>query len=113
MQDTAYYTNSTAPDLLKFVQALESNKFVSAQTLAVLETGKVSTRPGGPRYGYGFNEWVVAGHRIVGHGGGAPGVNTMLQIYPDLRYCVIVLSNYDPPAAEDIAAKARDLLLNK
>ena len=104
---------STALDLLRFAQALESNKLVSAHTLEVLETGKVSTRPGGPRYGYGFNEWHVLGHRIVGHGGGAPGVNTMLQIYPDLGYCVIVLSNYDPPAAEDVAAKARDLLLNR
>lgn len=102
---------STAPDLLKFVQALESNKLVSAHSVELLESGKVSTRPGGPRYGYGFNEWHVSGHRIVGHGGGAPGVNTMLQIYPDLGYCVIVLSNYDPPAAEDVAARARDLLL--
>jgi len=102
---------STAPDLLKFVQALETNRLVSAHTLEVLETGKISTRPGGPRYGYGFNEWEVDGQRIVGHGGGAPGVNTMLQIYPESGYCVIVLSNYDPPAAEEVAARARDLLL--
>ena len=103
---------STAPDLLRFVEALENDKLVNADSLKVLQTGKVVTRPGGPRYGYGFNEWEVGGHRIVGHGGGAPGVNTMLQIYPDLGYSVIVLSNYDPPAAEDIAAKARELLLN-
>ena len=102
---------SSAPDLLKFVEALESYKLVNAHSLDLLQAGKVDTRPGGPRYGYGFIEWKFAGHRIVGHGGGAPGVNTMLQIYPDTGYCVIVLSNYDPPAAEDIAAKAREELL--
>jgi D-alanyl-D-alanine carboxypeptidase len=103
---------STAQDLLKFVEALENNKLVSSSSLEILQTGKVATRPGGPRYGYGFNDWNVSGHRIVGHGGGAPGVNTMLQIYPDIGYSVIVLSNFDPPAAENIAAKARELLLN-
>jgi hypothetical protein len=36
----------------------------------------------------------------------------MLQIYPDIGYSVIVLSNFDSPAAEEIAAKARELLLN-
>jgi hypothetical protein len=56
--------------------------------------------------------WEVSGHRIVGHGGGAPGVNAMLQIYPDIGYSVIGLSNFDPPAAEEIAAKAREVLLN-
>lgn len=101
---------STAPDLLRFVEALENNKLVNARSLALLQTGKVDTRPGGPRYGYGFIEWEAAGHRIVGHGGGAPGVNTMLQIYPDMGYSIIVLSNFDPPAAEEIAAKARELL---
>jgi hypothetical protein len=34
----------------------------------------------------------------------------MLQIYPDLGYTVIVLSNFDPPAAENIAAKVREQL---
>jgi CubicO group peptidase (beta-lactamase class C family) len=70
----------------------------------------VATRPNGPKYGYGFYEWRVNGIRIIGHGGGGPGVNGMLQIYPDLGYTVIVLSNFDPPAAENIAAKAREQL---
>jgi CubicO group peptidase (beta-lactamase class C family) len=102
---------STAPDLLKFVNALENNKLVNASSLEILQTGKVATRPGGPQYAYGFNVWTAGGHRIVGHGGGAPGVNTMLQIYPDLGYSVIVLSNFDPPAAEGIAAQAREYLI--
>jgi len=75
-----------------------------------ISKGKLQATESG--YGYGLRiSTDCRFERIVGHGGGAPGVNTMLQIYPDQEYCVIVLSNYDPPSAEDIAAKAREVLL--
>ncbi len=32
---------------------------------------------------------------MIGHNGGAPGVDGNIDIYPDLGYTVIVLSNYD------------------
>jgi hypothetical protein len=34
----------------------------------------------------------------------------MVQFNPQGNYTVIVLSNFDPPAAEEIAAKAREVL---
>jgi CubicO group peptidase (beta-lactamase class C family) len=34
-----------------------------------------------------------------GHGGGAPGMNGELRVYPQLGYVVVGLSNLDPPAA--------------
>jgi len=102
---------STVGDLLNFVNALESHKLVNAASLALIQKGKVNTSFPDQQYGYGFIEWKVGQTRIVGHGGGAPGVNTMLQIYPDLGYTVIVLSNYDPPAAEQVADAARDAIL--
>lgn len=40
----------------------------------------------------------------VGHGGGAPGMNGDLRIYPQSGYVVAVLSNLDPPAAQRISA---------
>jgi CubicO group peptidase (beta-lactamase class C family) len=36
-------------------------------------------------------------------GGGAPGINAFLQIDTKSGYVLVVLSNYDPPAAEDVA----------
>jgi hypothetical protein len=43
----------------------------------------------------------------MGHGGGALGGNTMPQIFcREMGYSVIVLSNFDPPVAEEIAAKS-------
>jgi CubicO group peptidase (beta-lactamase class C family) len=101
---------STVEDLLRFSEALMKGNLVSPSSLQELTEGKMATRPNGPKYGYGFLEWRVNGIRIIGHGGGGPGVNSMLQIYPELGYTVIVLSNFDPPAAENIAAKAREQL---
>ena len=37
--------------------------------------------------------------RSYGHGGGAPGMNGELRIFPGLGYVVVGLSNLDPPAA--------------
>ena len=48
--------------------------------------------------------WLENGLGSVGHGGGAPGMNGDLRIYPSTGYVVAVLSNLDPPAASDISA---------
>ena len=58
----------------------------------------VARRPGGAGYGFGFQ----AG-KFFGHGGGAPGMNGDLAIFPDTGYVVVVLSNLDPPAAGRVA----------
>ncbi len=47
------------------------------------------------KYGFGFGELYKNNIRIIGHNGGAPGVEGQIDIYPDLGYSVIVLSNYD------------------
>ena len=52
---------------------------------------------------------MVNGHRVVGHGGGFPGINSQLDIYSGLGYDVAVMSNYDPPAAMHVAGKLRSL----
>jgi hypothetical protein len=37
-----------------------------------------------------------------GHGGGAPGMNGELHVFPELGYVVVSLSNLDPPAASEL-----------
>ena len=95
---------STAPDLLKFAQALRANKLVSAELTEKLTSGKVDT-PMGAKYGYGFMDQSIEGKSVRGHGGGAPGINSYLDIFWDGSYTVIVQGNYDPPAAQDIGGK--------
>jgi D-alanyl-D-alanine carboxypeptidase len=84
---------STAGDLLRFAQALESGKLISKASLAA------ATTPYKEQYGYGFGIEEEGSLRSYGHSGGAPGMNGELRIFPQLGYVVISLSNLDPPAA--------------
>ena len=49
-------------------------------------------------------------HWGIGIAGGAPGINAMLEMDGQTGYTIIVLSNYDPPAARDIAQMIRRYL---
>ena len=93
---------STARDLLKFAQALESGKLVSKASLAEATKGNLMMGQAG-KYGFGFLEAGEGSLRRYGHGGGARGMNGELRIYPESGYVVVVLSNLDPPAATRIA----------
>ena len=61
-------------------------------------------RPGRKRqhYGYGFGVQGEGPLRSYGHGGGAPGMNGDLRVFPQLEYVVVGLSNLDPPAASGL-----------
>jgi CubicO group peptidase (beta-lactamase class C family) len=100
---------STAVDLIKFARALRGHRLVGPELTERVMAGKVDSFPG-EKYAYGFVEEVVNGHRIVGHNGGFPGINSQLDIYSDLGYDVAVMSNYDPPAATLVANKLRSLI---
>ena len=84
---------STVRDLMRFAQALSSGKLISKSSLAE------ATREHRPQYGYGFGVQGAGPLRSYGHGGGAPGMNGELRIFPRLGYVVVGLSNLDPPAA--------------
>ena len=93
---------STVEDLQKFAQALRNHKLLDTQYTEMLTTGKVDTGGGG-KYAYGFRDQTSGGVRSYGHGGGAPGMNGELTIYPQSGYVVSVLANIDPPAAQRVA----------
>ncbi len=83
---------STAPDLLRFSQALLADKLLPKR----------------------WTDWVFSGNldgpgrRNIGVAGGSPGVNGVLEIEPP--YTIVVLSNFDPPSAEEIAREGRRAL---
>jgi D-alanyl-D-alanine carboxypeptidase len=87
---------STVGDLLRFAQALSSETLISKSML------EEATRPHQPDYGHGFGVQGEGSLRSYGHGGGAPGMNGELRIYPELGYVVASLSNLDPPSASEL-----------
>jgi D-alanyl-D-alanine carboxypeptidase len=93
---------STVEDLTRFAHALLTHKLLTPDTTKLLITGKVKDGPE-TRYAYGFQDARdTDGNGWVGHGGGAPGINGDLKIYPNNGYIVAVLANLDPPAAQRI-----------
>ena len=89
---------TTAGDLLRFAQALQAGTLVSKATLALATSAR--SKMGSRDYGYGFQVGGAGPLWSYGHGGGAPGMNGELRIYPQPGYVVVALSNLDPPVAQ-------------
>ena len=91
---------STAEDLLRFTNAVLGDKLLSPPYtdwyLSGVEPG-AGTPP--PR-----------AQGDLGWSGGAPGINAVLQADLATGYTVIVLGNYDPPAAGNVAKTIRRIL---
>lgn len=100
---------STVGDLLRFDRALREATLASSDTVATLIEGKVDVPRPGVRYAYGFEDDRSGAERIVGHGGGAPGISGKLDMYWDLDATVVALGNHDF-VAEAISMKANRLL---
>jgi CubicO group peptidase (beta-lactamase class C family) len=81
---------STAADLLRFANALLADKLLPAR----------------------WTNWVFGGfdakQRNLGIAGGSPGVNAVVEIEPP--YTLVVLSNFDPPSAQEIGQALRPML---
>lgn len=94
---------STVEDFLRFANALTNHQLLSGQSTELLTTGKVDT-PRGVKYAFGLMD-AAPGTPLhhFGHGGGAPGMNGDLEIYPQAGYVIVVLSNLDPPAASRVS----------
>ncbi len=84
---------STAPDLLRYARALTRGTLVGAEWVDSLVRDPANT--GRSR---GFEVGAIAGRRYFGHLGGAPGMNSMLRVFPELGYTLVVLSNFDSGA---------------
>ena len=90
---------STTGDLLRWEQGLFGGKVLSATSL------KKMTTPFKSDYAFGLTVRDVKAGRVIEHGGGIEGFNTLLAYYPDDKVTVVVLSNVNGNAPADMAAK--------
>ena len=82
---------STAPDLLKFANAIENGTFAVPQSLRTIK------------------DRMTAGllSKKAGFGGGGPGINAIFRAGLGSGYTLVVLSNYDSPSASTVFRKIR------
>ena len=100
---------STTGDMLRFADALMANHLLNADLTKRLTSGG-ATIPGGGFYPYDLHDKTADARPYIGHGGGAPGMNGQLRIFPDSNYVIVVLANRDPPIAGVIANFISDRL---
>lgn len=89
---------STVDDLRAFATALREHRLLDAAHTTLAITPRVAAG-GASRWGLGFRIQSRNGAPCYGHGGGAPGVNGDLAIYPGSGYVTAVLSNRGHPTA--------------
>ena len=81
--------------MLNFDRALRSGALVSQKTWKLLITERAGPPEGNKKWGYGFiienNEKLG---RFVGHTGGFFGISSVLDMYLDTGYTLVIMSNY-------------------
>ena len=91
---------STLDDMRSFVRALLNGKLISARYSEWMLTGVLpQTDPPLPLKQGG-----------MGLAGGVPGVNALLDFSAETGNIVVVLANYDPPAAEAVGKRIREAM---
>ena len=97
---------STVVDLWRFANAIRRHVIVGPDAASAVFT----RYPAPARGGYGGFHMTIGGTNIAGMNGGSNGISAWLDLYLDLGHTVAVLSNYDIPAAPEVANRARQLL---
>lgn len=97
---------STVGDLLKFAEALRTNRLLKPETTRLMLSAKPDEMS--PQYGLGTQVFTPDG-RIVGHTGGGPGTASAVEIHLDGGYVAIALSNMNR-GGNGITRYARELI---
>jgi CubicO group peptidase (beta-lactamase class C family) len=100
---------STTQDILKFANAINSNKLISPDSYEILMEGRPELNASFHSYGFFVSQGVVG--RVASHKGDGRGMNCQFRLYLDSGYTVIVLSNYSAPSA-NIITNVIDQLIN-
>lgn len=113
---------ATADDLLRFAQTLyecqlldeawtnwvfigvepEKRQIQQEKHLTVQKTSQVKNSRDN-QMGKNSQKQLDRSRWSIGIAGGAPGINAVLEMDNQSRYAIIVLANYDPTAARDVA----------
>jgi CubicO group peptidase (beta-lactamase class C family) len=98
---------STTGDLLRWQQGFFGGKIVSPASL------KKMTTPFKENYGFGLEIQTIQGHERISHGGGINGFNTFEAWYPQEKLSIIVLSNVNGNAPDEIAGRLASVMHNQ
>ena len=91
---------STVADMVRYSIALRGNRLLNPPFTRLLMTGKVHHQQPtvswhqSDSYAYGLSDARINGQRLVWHDGGSQGIGSQLDMFPDLGWTAVYLSNY-------------------
>lgn len=84
---------STVLDLIKWNEAIDKNKIISASSQQLMWTPNMLSDGKATRYGLGWIITEYRGAKLLTHGGSTSGFSAVIQKYPDSDVTIIVLTN--------------------
>ncbi|MEO1528927.1 MAG: serine hydrolase [Planctomycetota bacterium] len=101
---------STAPDLVRFAQAMHRGTLLEDSTRRQMWTRQKTTSGEETRYGLGWNVGRSAVHPIVSHGGSQSGTSTYLLLNSQSGTCVAIMSNLQRLSLRSLAVSIAELV---
>ena len=92
---------STAEDLIKFSNAIKSEKLLSKEYNKLLFEGRPELNASFHSYAFFLNSSSKG--KVLSHKGDGRGMNCQFKMYIDSEYTIVVLSNYSAPSANIVA----------
>ncbi|MCR9243410.1 MAG: beta-lactamase family protein [bacterium] len=102
---------SSAPDLVRFGQALLADRLLQRETLELMWTEQRTAGGDGTGYGLGFRVGKRGGRRTIAHSGAQSRVSTMFLMLPDDGIVVALLCNLERRRLAGLANAVADLAL--
>ncbi len=104
---------SNVSDMLKFSNALRIGSIVAKETLKNMISVKNNNMVATEDYGYGFIIQKFGNELSYGHGGTAKGVNFEFRYFPNSDITLVIFSNQDNGAYDDLKRNTIKLITGK
>jgi CubicO group peptidase (beta-lactamase class C family) len=101
---------STAEDLVRFANALNTGKLVKPGTVSQMWTSQKTSDGKATNYGFGWSIGETSGQKFVAHSGGQAGASTLLVLWPEDGVAVAVMSNLEGAALNGMIRQIHDAL---
>lgn len=100
--------------MARFADALMGGQLLPAAWVDTMFAGRTPEAGPGALAAYGFDAREQPnGVRVLSKGGYVDGALAQVELYPDDRWAVVVLTNTDLWGGEAVAAKARKLVTQR
>jgi CubicO group peptidase (beta-lactamase class C family)/D-alanyl-D-alanine dipeptidase len=101
---------STAPDLVRFALALNTDKLLQPSTRQLMWTEQRTREGQATGYGLGWRISRLAGRKVVSHTGAQSGTSTVLVLVPETGTAVALMCNLQNVRLETAALKIAEQL---